>query len=241
MPWIAGVDGCKGGWIAVLLDTDTGEVDCRVAVRFADLVSLAPTPETIAVDMPIGLKSDQEPRERDEAARKKLKGRASSVFAAPKRQHLAQPFLTSYQAVRDEASTLGGLNRQSWGLLAKIKELDDLLTGPDRPKATIRECHPEVCFWAMNGEDPMGHSKKTIAGHLQRRDHLARELGGALTSLEAEVRALKRLAGVSVAADDFYDACATLWTARRIQRGEAVALPRDPPRDSKGLPMEIVY
>jgi len=26
------------------------------------------------------------------------------------------------------------------------------------------EVHPEVCFWAMNGEHPMAHNKKTEAG-----------------------------------------------------------------------------
>ena len=26
------------------------------------------------------------------------------------------------------------------------------------------EVHPELCLWAMNGQQPMPHSKKTVAG-----------------------------------------------------------------------------
>ena len=41
--------------------------------------------------------------------------------------------------------------------------------------------------------------------------------------------------------DDLYDALALLWTAGRILRGEAERVPHDPPSDSRGLLMEIVY
>ena len=34
MAWIAGVDGCKGGWIAVYEDTESGKLECRVEKKF---------------------------------------------------------------------------------------------------------------------------------------------------------------------------------------------------------------
>ena len=40
--------------------------------------------------------------------------------------------------------------------------------------------------------------------------------------------------------DDFLDACACAWTARRVLTGEAVRFPDgDPPTDPRGLRMEI--
>ncbi|MBI4571221.1 MAG: DUF429 domain-containing protein, partial [Chloroflexi bacterium] len=43
------------------------------------------------------------------------------------------------------------------------------------------------------------------------------------------------------ARDDLYDACAAAWTAARFARGEHGTLPAEPPTDSRGLRMEIVY
>jgi predicted RNase H-like nuclease len=43
-----------------------------------------------------------------------------------------------------------------------------------------------------------------------------------------------------VARDDILDAMAACWTAERIVSGEALCLPDDPPRDARGLRMEIL-
>jgi predicted RNase H-like nuclease len=47
--------------------------------------------------------------------------------------------------------------------------------------------------------------------------------------------------GKDLAADDVLDAYALTWTALRIATGEARRLPSDPPRDRKGLRMEVWY
>jgi len=44
-----------------------------------------------------------------------------------------------------------------------------------------------------------------------------------------------------VASDDILDAFAALWTAERIINRDAQSLPEEPPVDSAGLPMRIVY
>jgi predicted RNase H-like nuclease len=44
-----------------------------------------------------------------------------------------------------------------------------------------------------------------------------------------------------VADDDILDAIAALRAATRIAAGEAGTIPGEPPRDSTGLPMEMVY
>ena len=43
-----------------------------------------------------------------------------------------------------------------------------------------------------------------------------------------------------VARDDLVDAAVVALSAARIARGQALAFPRNAPRDSKGLKMEIV-
>ena len=54
---------------------------------------------------------------------------------------------------------------------------------------------------------------------------------------EARGRNLKK----DVGNDDILDATAGLWMVRRIVRLEAATLPAEPPADSAGLRIEIVY
>jgi predicted RNase H-like nuclease len=62
------------------------------------------------------------------------------------------------------------LSQQAWGIVTKIKQVDDAIT-PDCQKWAF-EVHPEVCFWALAGERPMKHRKKTKAGVNERLDLL---------------------------------------------------------------------
>ena len=233
MPWIAGVDGCKGGWIAVLLHTETGQATCQVVAGFAGLIDSPERPAVIAVDMPIGLACDGTPRACDREARRVLGPRRSSVFPPPLRAVIAMDdYAEANMATRRIAGK--GLMKQAFNLAPKIRQVEEAVRAC--PSSAIRECHPEVSFWAMNENEPIPWSKKTPQGQAGRRGVLRRSLGGTFALLE------QRWPGLSGAAlDDFYDACATLWTARRILAGEHVNLPPAPPRDTQGLPMEIVY
>ena len=53
--WLAGVDGCRAGWIAALVRPSGDEVLFRVVPRFSDLFATPENPAIIAVDIPIGL------------------------------------------------------------------------------------------------------------------------------------------------------------------------------------------
>ena len=56
MAWLAGVDGCKGGWIVAIASDEGSEAPLiRVVSRFADLFAGEIVPDLVAVDMPIGL------------------------------------------------------------------------------------------------------------------------------------------------------------------------------------------
>ena len=121
MPVVAGLDGCRGGWMMVRLDTTNRQIS----------VDFAPTWQTLdfsglalaAVDMPIGL-ADRGPRACDLAARKALSPkRGSSVFPTPCRQTLSAK---SYEdALSINRRILGrGLTKQSWAIAPKIREVD---------------------------------------------------------------------------------------------------------------------
>jgi predicted RNase H-like nuclease len=90
MERIAGVDGCRQGWVVVERDA-AGAVGVRVEVDIGSVLcdqGLA----VVAIDIPIGLLDAAEPggRECDRQARTLLgAGRASSVFSPPVRSVLS--------------------------------------------------------------------------------------------------------------------------------------------------------
>ncbi|MGH8614797.1 MAG: DUF429 domain-containing protein, partial [Gammaproteobacteria bacterium] len=94
--WLAGVDGCRGGWFVVLFHrtrASPGLADLRFVLcrSFSELVNLRENPSPIALDIPIGLLDQAQPggRSCDRAARALLgRGRASSVFTPPTRAAL---------------------------------------------------------------------------------------------------------------------------------------------------------
>src|SRR5262249_55874038 len=90
VPLLAGVDGCRAGWVVVGARCDAQDAQghrARIWARFDDVLSREPAPAVIAVDMPIGLLAAPQPggRDCDRLARRLLGRRASSVFTPPAR------------------------------------------------------------------------------------------------------------------------------------------------------------
>lgn len=144
---MAGVDGCRGGWVVATDD------DLVVVAGFGDV--LAVVDGIVAVDMPIGLPALGERRACDVAARKALGPRRSSVFPAPSREALAA---SSFAEVT-------GLSIQAWNLVPKVREVDDAW------EPRVREVSPELAFAVVAGE-PMAHPKRTAAGRAERLEAL---------------------------------------------------------------------
>jgi predicted RNase H-like nuclease len=231
MPWIAGADGCKGGWVVAILREGAPGVRLQVVPSFLDVVSLAGPSPVIAVDMPIGLPTAAIPRRACDAEARRLLGlRRSSVFSPPVREIVSIP---AYSTANETSKRLAGmgLSKQAFFLMPKIREVEAVVLA--NPSFVIRESHPELAFLAMNGGTPLAAGKRTLHGQSLRRALLIREFGRAV----AEQAAIPR----GAARDDVYDALACLWTARRIARDAACIIPPLPPRDPTGLPMEIVY
>jgi predicted RNase H-like nuclease len=198
------------------------------------LFSQRPFPDLIAIDIPIGL-TDCGARDCDRAARQLLgRPRSSSVFPAPIRAVLAA---RSWEEACDIRSRVEGkrMSKQAWGIVGKVGEIDEELRAHPRLRKRVREVHPEVSFQAWNGA-AMRFRKKSRRGRNARRRLVDQHFGPAAY---AGVR--DRFRVKNVGHDDILDAFAALWSAERILRGAGGTLPKRPPVDPCGLPMEIVY
>jgi predicted RNase H-like nuclease len=233
MAVIAGVDGCLSGWLSISKNLNTGKIKARILACIDDVLTLSPRPDVLTVDVPIGL-TDAGPRACDLEARIKLGvPRSSSVFPAPVRSTLNA---TTYaNACRLGAKADGRkLSRQTWGILRKIREVDTFLRSDLTRQEWVREVHPEVCFWAWNGNRPMSYRKKSQAGKAEREALVIPRYGTAYTLSRSTLPAGK------FSRDDLLDAFSALWTAERVYMGKAISLPPGPPTDSCGLRMEIL-
>jgi predicted RNase H-like nuclease len=224
---VLGVDGCRAGWVGVVLDAGTASV--VVGATIDELVTAArlahPELAVVGIDIPIGL-PDSAPRQADLLARTRLpSGRRSSVFPAPTRAACAATSHPEASAAH-RAATGVGLSVQAFRLIPKILEVDGFVRSP-KPWRVV-EVHPEVSLAAM---DPASVvlSKRTAEGRRAREEALR----------AAGVRPPAYQARQGYTADDLIDACAVAWSARRVAGGTAESLPDSPETFSDGLPAAI--
>jgi predicted RNase H-like nuclease len=231
--WICGVDGSRDKWCVVFKDLATGHICGRVVPLFSDLLRQPESPLIVAVDVPIGLPDVTLPKGRlcERLARPMVgRQRACSVFSAVGRKALeaqAQP-----EANRLNRAAGGiGIGAQAWGLASKLRHADAIMT--PALQRLVYEVHPEISFRWMTGS-VLNFGKKKAAGQQEREQALIAagfsksHLDGLLTEVKA-------------ARDDVFDACAALWTAERIYRGDAERIPDTVHLDVRGLDMAIWY
>jgi len=236
--WIAGVDGCRSGWLAVLRDL-TGKAPPRLELfsRFADILEAPEQPDPIAVDMPIGLpeRIDGPGRAPEQHVRPLLGARQSSVFSIPARAAvMCEDYREACRLAAEHSDPPKRVSKQAFNIFPKIRELDTLMT--PQLGGRIFEVHPEVAFWRLNGGEPMALPKKVKSradpdGLEERRKLLLRH-GYARAFL---TQAAPRGAG----ADDLLDAAVCALIAGRLVSGEARPMPDPPARDGRGLAVAI--
>jgi predicted RNase H-like nuclease len=212
---IAGVDGCRAGWVVV------HGGDAAVHADFAGVLGALPDDAVVAIDMPIGLPDRHEPGGRavDRAARMQLGRKRNSAFSPPPRGALGA------RTLADARRRGGRLTLQALYLSPRIEDVDNVMT-PELQQRVF-EVHPELSFAAMNDGQPVLAPKRSAAGSELRQALLAR----AAVPVPARPR--------GAALDDLLDACALSWSAQRITDGTARRIPDAPARDERGLLMEL--
>ena len=235
MSWVAGVDGCRAGWVAVYLDLEEqASPVLEIEKSFIRILDGSRRPAIIAVDMPIGLPDRSGPggRAAEREVRPILGIRRSSVFSVPSRRAV---MATSYREACEIAFSTSEpprkVSQQCFNIFEKIREVDGLMN--PLLESRVYEVHPEVAFWRLNDRRPMRFPKKRFPeGRVERQELLSRH--GFVSPF------LYERPPTDVGFDDVLDAAVSALIAVRIARKEAESFPSEPPRDeSKGLRMAI--
>jgi predicted RNase H-like nuclease len=216
-----GIDGFRGGWVAVYID-DAGASRFGHSSNLDDLLSV---PYSRAmIDMPIGL-PNRGYRQCDVEARGLV---GSRVFLGA-RWGLWK--FNRHKDANDHYWQAGdkGTSMQLWCIRSKLRDVNELMSPARQTK--LRETHPELVFWRLAGQAL--DSKKSEAGRKQRIELLENQGFGEID------RWLGMRAGTGIGRDDLIDACACVLAARdskdRLPRYGTI------PTDARGLRMEIWY
>ena len=236
-PYLLGIDGCPHGWVVVGRSAGKTEINAQLFTHFASILDTVISAHSrsalaIIVDMPIGL-AEAGRRPCEAMARAKLGPRRSSVFAVPRRPMLG---FSKYQDANQWGKAQGqggGLSKQAWNILAKIREIDEAITPADQ--SFLGEGHPELAFTRLGG-GPCLYNKKTKQGQAERAQLLR---ANGITNLSEVYQNLRTSYGArALALDDLHDACALALTAQARLAGKAWRL-SDETKDARGLVMEI--
>ena len=235
---IAGVDGCKAGWIALTLPPG-GQPAAAVFHTFAGLVDGLPGDAVIAVDMPIGLpeRTGLGGRAAENAVRPLLGARQSSVFSVPSRTAIyAGDYAEACARAAETSDPPRKVSKQLFNIAPRIREIDGLLRAFPAVAGRVFEVHPEVAFWRLNGGHALDEPKKVTSRPYEPGLALRR---GLLIAAGLPAAAVNAAPPKGAGTDDLLDALACAAVARRLHRGEAQPFPDPPPRDAFGLRIAI--
>ncbi len=182
-----------------------------------------------AIDIPIGLAADGS-RACDRAARRLLDrdGARSSPRAGAGCPRCGRG---SRGVARSVAVGGGGLSKQLYNIMGKIREADELLT-PACSDSSLEAC-PELSFARVVGRRADATHQAQAAGRARARRQAWQRLKRSATSHRSSTA---RPAGRR-RRDDVFDALVLAWTARRSVAGDCVRLGGE--ADGRGLRMEI--
>ena len=207
-----GVDGCRGGWAAAVLDH--GELRLKVYKSIAAIVKEYPLFDAFLVDMAIGLRSSRDQKRPDAAARKELGIKASSVFPIPS---------------RDAVYAEGEEDQKR----ANLRTLDEFLKDNPEYRGKILESHPEVDFARLNGSVVLS-KKKEEPGPTERIHILSEYLDKRdLSNMYDKAKEL------GCGQDDLIDAICLAVTGALHAHGQSESLQEQMEPDEKGLSMQL--
>src|SRR5258708_27656412 len=237
--WVAGVDGCKAGWVVAFVEANHEDIRVRVMERFTDIFAAPEEPCLVAVDIPIGLPAHIGPQGRGPecAVRPLLGDRQSSVFAVPS---LGAVYAQDYGAACRVALTTSDppkkVSKQLFMIAPKIREVDETLRQTPSLTGRVFEVHPEVAFWRLSGGRALPEPKKVKGRPFGPGLALRRTL---LTDDGFSKATTEQAAPSGAAIDDLLDSLACAAIARRILARVPVPFPGPPWPDEFGFPVVI--
>ena len=232
----AGADGCRGGWVAALLDEQFRFRPLTVYPTLAALVTALSGVQALLVDIPMGLREQGDERACDLETRRLLGSRGSTLFRVPVREAVHQQ--THHEAnERNRAASGKGIAAQTFGICQKIAEADLLLRANPELQRWVYESHPEACFAVLNGGPPLPEKKRSPEGQKRRLELISRYSPNAAQTL-AEAR--DRFRRSDVADDDILDAMGLALAAHLCRTKGIRYIPAEPEVDPLGLRMAIV-
>ncbi|MBT4162861.1 MAG: DUF429 domain-containing protein [Gammaproteobacteria bacterium] len=221
---VVGIDGCRGGWIAI---RDDGDI--TLAESFKTLLATY-SHEKLYVDIPMGLPAGRS-RDLETAARKVLYNRRSSIFPVPCREAIyADDYLKACEI--NQEHTGRKISHQAWNICHKIREADIVLSEQPRLADRVFESHPELAFQCFKGAG-LRHSKKSREGLDERLALLRQTLPHADDWYERALRLYQRK---DLARDDIVDALALVAVGRTSPQ----KITGSDDTDDRGIPIRMM-
>jgi predicted RNase H-like nuclease len=222
---VAAVTPCGSQWLvasAKMHAVTFAPEEPKFYPTFLEVLSERPSFSIVVVNAAIGYEDspDSGVRTCDREARALLGRRGAAVHNAPTRMALKDGVMRSES----------GVDAVTWVLMPKYREVAEEMS-PYRQRV-VYESHPELSFYQLNGDHPLRWSKKSEAGHRERRAILEKKIPGINKVIDGDLRAPKK---------HFLDLAALLWTSRRVFGHAAIRLPYEAEWDSEGLRKELVY
>lgn len=232
-----GVDGSKGGWIAVQIFERT--LTIKSYKHFSEVVRAYPKPRTMLVDIPIGLPYSKEEAERrpEKKVRIGLPGKASTVFTVPCMQAAIQENYAEANHCNKEL--LGkGISIQSYNIMKKSLEVNEILERYPSYISVIKEAHPEYQFAQFTEKKlPIKASKKTPEGMLERKA-LLMELLEQYIHIRTPLHTFDLFKKYP---DDVLDATCLAIAATLGEKHAFKTIPYPSFQNEQGIPMEMTY
>jgi predicted RNase H-like nuclease len=248
--WLAGLDGCAGGWVVAVADRNFTTIALRQIKSFAELFSDGEGPSVAAVDMPIGLPEQTGPKGRtpERLVRPLLGARQSSVFSIPSRAAVyagadadeldeRTRFLRACEIARATSAQGRAVAKQGFHIFPKIVDIDRSL-----PAAT-----PGL---AASGVRGASGGRFLANERLKAATGAEEDKGPAQSGRHRAARSTARRC--RRAGDDHRDAFAEAGCTRRLDRRTRVtggcaavgsprghSFPSPPEADRLGIPIAI--
>jgi len=233
-----GIDGCSKGWVAVSVDEED-----EIKMKLFELESIRNIIESFGqgyylIDIPVGLPDSQKTIRLCDIEARRLLGfpRSSSIFNPPTWEILE---IENYKEANLKYFNITGkgLQKQSFFIKNKVKSVNFFLRDNLEYRGILKEFHPELSFYFLNGEKPLIYSKRTLEGRNERIKILAVYLNGIKEGLENIFFSMNKR---EVKEDDIIDACCGAILAR-LAKGRYKKIPAEIEVDRCGLKMEINY